>query len=196
MDEREVKKKFISGKIKDIVLEDEALKLYDMKRSTKFIKSVLWIVILSLYVSILFFYYLNILDLFILPVILFIIYVLIKPKKEDKIIYTIFEYLIGAGLILSDIIITIYTALFLIEFLTFSHLYGYKNIYTVFSVLFLAPAGISIYTVILIKYFPKIMDFSDEKIYSNFVFLKRLFILILLLFSIIILLFLKNNILI
>ncbi|MEM4071607.1 MAG: hypothetical protein QXO58_06255 [Thermoplasmata archaeon] len=197
MTDRDVRKKFIAGKIKDIVLEDEALKMHNMKRSTRYIKFGLWIIILSLYVTTLFFNYLTMLDLLILPIILFIIYILIKPKKEDKIIYTIFEYFIGAGLILSDIIITVYTTLFIIYFLIFSHLYSAnRNIYSVFSVLIIAPIGVSIYTVFLVRYFSKIMDFLDEKIYSHFVILKRFFIFIILLLSIILLIFLKTNILV
>jgi hypothetical protein len=188
MADREIKRKFIAGKIKDVVLEDEALKMYNRNKNERYIRFVLWLIILTLYMAILFFYYTTLLDLLIFPIILFIIYILIKPKKEDKIIFTIFEYFIGAGLIFSDIIITVYTALFLINFMFFSHLYSMTgNIYSAFSVLFLVPVGISIYAVFLIKNFSKIMDFFDEKIYLHFVILRRVFIFILLLLSLILL---------
>jgi hypothetical protein len=35
------------------------------------------------------------------------IYINIKPLKEDKAVYTLFEWFIGAALIVSDIIITV-----------------------------------------------------------------------------------------
>jgi hypothetical protein len=198
MSDREIKKKFIAGKTKVVILEDEALKMYNMNKNERFIRFVLWLVILSLYLAILFFYYPTMLDLLTLPIILFTIYILIKPKKEDKTIYTIFEYFIGAGLIFSDIIITVYTALFIIDFMFFSHLYSMAgNIYSVFSVLFIAPVGISIYAVFLIRHFSQIMDFFDEKIYLHFVILKRVFIFILLFLSLILLvIYYKNHFLI
>ncbi|MGC8497704.1 MAG: hypothetical protein ACP5NL_06900 [Thermoplasmata archaeon] len=191
MAKRSVRKRVIIEKIKDVTLEDEALKMYDMKSGMKQIRFGLWIVILFLYIVTLFFNYLTLKDLLILPIILFIIYILIKPKKEDKTVYMIFEYSIGAGVILSDIIVTVYDSLFILYFLVFSHLYIVNNatIYSVISVLVIAPIGVSIYTVFLVKHFSRIMDFFDEKIYSHFVFLKRLFILILFLLSIILLIF-------
>lgn len=172
-------RKYVFGKISNQMLEEEALARELRKKSVKKIIFALWLIMIFVYFIDLFFNPLESVDLILIPIILFIIYINLKPQKEDRTIATIFEYFIGSGLIVTDIIITVISALFFIGFLIYTRLFTYSGTISMFDIiilLFLGPLVVSLYTVFLIRNFNRIMDYVTDKIYERYFLLKDIFI--------------------